>query len=251
MRDKAQPLETILISGYQMLTEPLQGGGSGIRFMEDSWKDVEAWKAAHPGSIAHLEFASTEDISIRKALADKLVPRADSVGCNEQEEIQILEAIGETSLAKECREKMDSVSLFKGLLKVFETLKPSRVQLHMFGLYITIAGERWPQKAETIRDGMVLAATIAAAKAGTGSLEKEENLLWAHGREVSDHSLKELNALAAHLKQVHGIEGFESTGIGAAAGFRVIAVPTILVEKPITLVGMGDTISSLSLVGAR
>src|SRR6185369_16070802 len=101
----------------------------------------------------HLEFASTEDISIRKALAEKLVSRADSVGCNEQEEIQILEAIGETDLAQECRTKMDSVSLFKGLLKIFETLKPSRVQLHMFGLYVTIAGERWTQKGETIRDG--------------------------------------------------------------------------------------------------
>ena len=28
-------------------------------------------------------------------------------------------------------------------------------------------------------------------------------------------------------------------------------VPTILVDKPVTLVGMGYTISSLSLVGAR
>ncbi len=251
MRDKAQPLEIILISGYQMLTEPLPGGRSGIQFMEESWKDVEAWKSAHPGCIAHLEFASTEDISIRKALADKLVSRADSVGCNEQEEIQMLEAIGADALAHECARKMDSVSLFKGLLKIFETLKPPRVQLHMFGLYVTIAGERWSQKGETIRDGMVLAATIAAAKAGTGSIEEEKNLLWAHGREVSDHSLKELKALADHLKESHGIEGFESTGIGSAPGFRVVAVPTILVEKPVTLVGMGDTISSLSLVGAR
>ena len=40
------------------------------------------------------------------------------------------------------------------------------------------------------------------------------------------------------------------TGIGEYAGYDVIAVPTILVEKPVTLVGMGDTISSVSLVGA-
>jgi ADP-dependent phosphofructokinase/glucokinase len=98
---------------------------------------------------------------------------------------------------------------------------------------------------------MALAATIAAAKAGTGSIEKEENLLWAHGQEVAEHSLKELMALAEHLKSEFGAEGFESTGIARTEHFHVVAIPTILIEKPVTLVGMGDTISSLSLVGAR
>jgi ADP-dependent phosphofructokinase/glucokinase len=98
---------------------------------------------------------------------------------------------------------------------------------------------------------MVFAATLAAAKAGTGSLEKEENLLWAHGREVSDHSLKELKALSDYLQMTYGIASFESSGIAQTPDFRVVAVPTILIEKTVTLVGMGDTISSLSLVGAR
>ncbi|HXL72490.1 MAG TPA: ADP-dependent glucokinase/phosphofructokinase, partial [bacterium] len=154
-------------------------------------------------------------------------------------------------LSQECAKSMDSVSLFKGLLKIFEKLKPGRMQLHMFGLYITLAWNDWKQSAESMRDGMVFAATLAAAKAGTGSLEKEENLLWAQGREVSDQSLKELSALSAYLLKTYGIEGFESLGIAQTADFRVIAVPTILIEKPVTLVGMGDTISSLSLVGAR
>ena len=41
------------------------------------------------------------------------------------------------------------------------------------------------------------------------------------------------------------------TGIFNTPEFDLIAVPTILIEKPVTLVGMGDTISSISLVGAR
>ena len=172
------------------------------------------------------------------------------MGCNEQEEVQILEALGESALARECA-AMDSVSLFKGLVKIFETLKVPRIQLHMFGLYLTLAQAELKTSDESVRDGMVFAATLAAAKAGTGSLEKAEGLLWAQGREVADHSLKELAALAGHLKAAYGAEGFESTGIAKAGNFRVIAVPTILIEKPVTLVGMGDTISSLSLVGAR
>jgi ADP-dependent phosphofructokinase/glucokinase len=159
--------------------------------------------------------------------------------------------MGEEALSNECAKSMDSVSLFKGLLKIFEKLKPGRIQLHMFGLYLTLARKDWKQNGESMRNGMVFAATLAAAKAGTGSLENEGNLLWAHGREVSDHSLKELNDLSNYLLKAYGIEGFENSGIAQTAGFQIVAVPTILIEKPVTLVGMGDTISSLSLVGAR
>jgi ADP-dependent phosphofructokinase/glucokinase len=96
---------------------------------------------------------------------------------------------------------------------------------------------------------MAFAATIAAAKAGTGSIEDEKNLMWAHGREVAEHSLGELRALDGHLAQAHGVQGLAETGVARLPGFSVVAVPTILIEKPVTLVGMGDTISSLSLAG--
>jgi ADP-dependent phosphofructokinase/glucokinase len=251
MEDAAWPLEIILLSGYQMLTEPMLGGGSGSTRIEQSWKDVEKWKAAHPGCLVHFEFASTQDTHIRKTLAEFLAPKADSVGCNEQEEIQILEVIGEDALARECGQGMDSVSLFKGLLKIFKYLKVGRIQLHMFGLYMTIASKDWKQDDIKIRAGMMFAATLAATKAGTGSLEKEADLLWANGREVADPSIKEIKALAAYLKSEFAMENFETTGIGVSESFRIVAVPTILIEKPVTLVGMGDTISSLSLVGAR
>ena len=253
----ANPLDVILLSGYQMLSEPLQGqvAGSGLKRISDSWAQVQAWKAAHPKAVVHFEFASTQDLAIRKALAEQLAPHADSVGCNEQELIGMLEVLGEDSLALQAH-AMDSVSLFKGLEAVFKRLKLKRLQLHMFGLYVTLlrpgSEKDGPAfQAEANRDGMAFAATVAAAKAGTGSIEKEENLLWAHGREVADQSLKELNALDSYVADIFSRPGLAERGIVEAPGFVLVAVPTILIEKPVTLVGMGDTISSLSLVGAR
>jgi ADP-dependent phosphofructokinase/glucokinase len=257
MRQAANPLDVILLSGYQMLSEPLYGqaAGTGLARITQSWAQVQAWKAAHPKAVVHFEFASTQDLKIRKALADQLAPAADSVGCNEQELIGILEVIGEAALARECA-ALDAVSLFKGLLRAYQALKLKRIQLHMFGLYVTLlrpgAGAEGPAfQPGPNRDGMAFAATLAAAKAGTGTLEDPTLLLWAHGQAVADHSLKELSALAAHVKAAHGIEGLEQTGLGTCSEFELVAVPTILIEKPLTLVGMGDTISSLSLVGAR
>ncbi len=257
LRRPENPLDVILLSGYQMLSEPLLGGapGSGLARIAESWAQVQAWKAAHPKAVVHFEFASTQDLKVRQALAETLAPHADSVGCNEQELIGILEVIGEGALAREAA-AMDAVSLFKGLVKAFEKLKLKRIQLHMFGLYVTLlspaaAAEGPAFEPQANRDGMAFAATLAAAKAGTGTLEQADKLLWAHGQSVADHSLKELGALAAYVRAVHGIDGLEATGLGACPAFNLVALPTILIEKPVTLVGMGDTISSLSLVGAR
>ena len=257
LRVASNPLDVILLSGYQMLSEPLPGqaAGSGLKRISDSWAQVQAWKAAHPKAVIHFEFASTQDLVIRKALAEQLAPYVDSVGCNEQELIGMLEVLGEDTLARQA-EAMDSVSLYQGMLKVYEKLNLKRLQLHMFGLYVTLirpgAEVDGPAfQAEANRDGMAFAATIAAAKAGTGTIEIAENLLWAHGKTVADQSLKELSALDAYVADRYSHPGLAERGIVETDEFVLVAVPTILIEKPITLVGMGDTISSLSLVGAR
>lgn len=248
--------EFILLSGYQMLSEHLGDleSGAGIRRIEDSWDVVARWKEQHPRAIVHFEFASTQDEAVRRALCEKLIPKCDSLGVNEQELISILEVLGETDLAREAR-ALDSVSLYRGLETVFRRLRIPRIQLHMFGLYITIldpaAASRGAAFApESNLRGMTFAATLAAAKAGTGTLENHATLLWAHGREVSDRSLQELTALDEHLAARLGA-GMAARGIVEVEGMTVIATPTILIDKPVTLVGMGDTISSLSLVGAR
>ena len=49
------------------------------------------------------------------------------------------------------------------------------------GLYLTLVKKDVGISLENIRNGMILAAVIAAGKAGTGTIEKEENLMWAQG----------------------------------------------------------------------
>ena len=93
---------------------------------------------------------------------------------------------------------------------------------------------------------MCLAATVAAGKAGTGSLDNHDKLLWANGRDVCTEGLEALQAVGGYI----GDDNFINEGIGSYLDFDIIAVPTILIAKPVTLVGMGDTISSVSLIGA-
>ena len=237
-RDKA---EYIVLSGFHALTEQ----NNGVKLQDDILPIIKAWKAQ--GSLVHLEIASTQDIAVRRALIRKIAPLADSIGINEREAIDILEVIGEEKLAEECNVHTTSVNMFKALLKIKHHIGAPRIQLHMFGLYITLADKGFRISPEANLRGMMLAATVAAGKAGTGNINKAENLLWACGREVSDVGLHELTDLADFI----GNEKLVETGIGSYDGFDVIALPTIIIEKPLTLVGMGDTISSLSLLAAR
>lgn len=236
-----EKLDYMVLSGFHALTER----NNGVSLSKEALPIIKAWK--ENGTLVHLEIASTQDIAVRRSIIKNIAPIVDSIGINEREAIDILEVIDEQKLAEECEKDTHSVCLFKALLKIKQALKAPRVQLHLFGLYLTIQDKGFVISPEANLRGMMTAATVAAGKAGTGSVNEAKNLLWAQGREVSDTGLKELEELAAYI----GDEKLTKTGISCYDGYDIIAVPTILIEKPVTLVGMGDTISSLSLLCAR
>lgn len=234
-------IDYIVLSGFHALTEK----NNGVKLQDDALPIIKGWK--DNGDLIHLEIASTQDIAVRKAIVKKIAPIVDSVGVNEREAIDILEVTGYEDLAVKCNKDTHSVNMFEAILNIKKHIKTPRIQLHMFGLYITIQDKGYKVKPEENLRGMMLAATVAAGKAGTGNINEEKNLLWAQGQEVSDIGLNELRDLSEHIKKPELL----SHGIAEFDGFDIIAIPTILVEKPVTLVGMGDTISSISLVGAR
>jgi|SaaInlStandDraft_1057018.scaffolds.fasta_scaffold02630_7 ADP-dependent phosphofructokinase/glucokinase len=251
LKSKDLALDVVLMSGFHMLGEKLSNGRLGIDQLQSVWQEVKSWKASHPDVMIHLEFASTQNLTIRQAIAEKVAHEVDSIGLNEQELIDILEIIHLKDLACSCRSAMNAPTLFDGTLEVFKHFDPYRCQLHMFGIYLTLTRETDRTKLLAMRDGMALAATLAATKAGTGSLENKDQLLHGHGQDIWGPAVQEMKSLNAHLTQLGvGDEQFLESGIVIMAEYSIVALPTILVEKPVSLVGMGDTISSLSLVGS-
>lgn len=233
-------VDYIVLSGFHALTE----NNNGVALIKDMADEIKTWKKQCPQCLFHLEIASTQDLAIRRAIVDYIAPLMDSMGINERETIDLLEVINEEHLAQRCRRQTMSENLFAAMVKIKEKTLVPRIQLHMFGLYMILQDRDFKITPEADLNGMMTAATIAAAKAGTGRIE---DLLWAHGRDVSDVGLIEAEGLAVAAGQSDLVE----TGIGRYRHWDLIVVPTILIEKPLTLVGMGDTISSLSLVAAR
>jgi len=250
MESYARGLDYCMLSGYQMLSEDLADGGKAIDRIRASKALVDRWRQGQERLIVHFEFASTQDRVVRRQLYEEMSHWADSMGLNEQELIDILEVTDQDQLAAACQGSISADTLFPGLLWVFENSGIPRIQLHFFGLYITLQKKGFRHTPRQTRDGMALAATIAAAKACTGSIENQEDLLAAAGQRIGEVSARELCALASHLEARFGPGDLRETGILETEEFDVVALPTIIVKNPLTLVGMGDTISSLSLVGA-
>ena len=69
-----------------------------------------------------------------------------------------------------CREDCHVENLFRALVRVKEVLKTPRIQLHFFGLYLTVQNKSFRITPVQNRSGMILAATVAAGKAGTGDV---------------------------------------------------------------------------------
>ena len=233
----------LVLSGYHNLTSKRRG----VELVNNSVPLINDWKRRNPQGIIHLELASTQDKKVRAAIIEKIAPLADSLGLNEREALDALEVINPQKYQELAHEDLTAPRLFEIVRLIKEKTKAPRIQLHMFGLYITLQdGDFRITPAENLR-GMMLASTIAATKAGTGKIEDPNQLLWAHGQNVSEISLNNLQELADYLQKPELIEN----GISQYENYNIIAVPTIIVEKPLTLVGMGDTISSVSLIGAR
>ncbi len=233
----------LLMSGFH----PLLSHMGGLNLVENAVPVIRKWKQANPDMILHLEIASTQDVAIRKAIIEKIAPLADSIGLNERETIDLLEITGQEALADCIEKETNSCNLFEAVKFLKNKLNAKRIQLHMFGLYLTLQDSRFPYTPEQNLKGMMTAAVVSSSKAFNGELAKYEDVAKTYGMPVSDQGLKELSALADMLGKPELLE----TGLCEIDGIYVSAVPTILIDKPKTLVGMGDTISSVSLLAGR
>lgn len=230
----------LLLSGFH----PLLEDNGGVDLIKNTVPVLKKWRKYNSNLIIHLEIASTQDKVIRKAIVDNIVPLMDSVGLNERETIDLLNILGKSDLATDIEKNTTSDKLFDAILFLKKRLKVKRIQLHMFGLYMTLQDDDFIHSAEQNLKGMMTAAVVSSSKAYLGELTHFDDVIKTLGMLVSPLSLNELNSLSRKLNSPELL----TTGICKVENFVLSAIPTILVDKPKTLVGMGDTISSVSLL---
>lgn len=239
----AHGYDYLLLSGFHNLTAV----GGGLARIEAAADLLQKWRQKFPHGLIHLELASTPDKTIRAAVLQKIAPLADSLGLNEREALDALEVAAPEQFVQMRDKPLTAVMMWEALRILQQITGAPRLQLHMLGLYITWQHRDFVLAPTENLHSMLLAATVAAAKAGLGQINDVKSMLWAHGQDVCTVGLQALRNLAEYVKRPELL----TDGVAEIGEFTVIAVPTILIERPKTLVGMGDTISSISLLGKR
>ena len=187
---------------------------------------------------AHLEFAFTPDETVRNAILD-LLGKFWSVGLNEVELASIMEVMGEKGLAEKllANDPVDPIAVTEAMLKLAEKTGVRRIHFHTYGYYLALTD----YKGESVRDALLFAALAAAAKAKLGDVRSIDDVVKAMDVPVNEKA----EPVEAALVREYGMRN----GTAELAGYQLAFIPTKIVEKPKSTVGIGDTISSSAFVG--
>lgn len=252
----AKDIDCAILAGFHLLSPKIDYGSR----INEAMGVIDGIKSRNPHLKTHAEMASTQDAGVRLAIAERVLSRVDSIGINEQELCDLLEVFGEENLARRIRtthstsgdeSTLKSVLIYEGLLKLMrEYIRPKRLNLHTLGFYITMINRNgWETDSKTVRDSMLFAASLAATRLKGNALGDLEGLDEAVGSvPVSSAGADELESLFSHLgadasEKSEGIIALDDDG-----GLTLIAVPSLVVSRPKSTVGLGDLISSSTFV---
>ncbi|MCR4426526.1 MAG: hypothetical protein NUW23_10120 [Firmicutes bacterium] len=235
-----------IISGFHIVSEKYPDGSTS----EDCLKPVAAFishiKAIAPHLTLHYEFASIGSAAVRTGVVQHILPLVHSLGLNEVELVTLLRDVGEERLGERIETSEDIGDVFEGTRVLAERLGLPRVHLHNLGYYLCLTRPDYATAAQSL-DGLVFAASVAAARTATGRIESRSDILRdGLAVPISEAGLENASKLGKHLE----LPGFEETGIAPAGsspvtgGFEVSFVPTRVVAEPVLTVGLGDLISS-------
>ncbi|CAB50359.1 ADP-specific glucokinase [Pyrococcus abyssi] len=225
----AERAELAIVSGLHSLTEETYR--EPIKVVREHLKVLKDLNIK-----THLEFAFTADEKVRREILG-LLSLVYSVGLNEVELASVLEIMNERELADRilAKDPADPVAVIEGLMKLIEE-GVERIHFHTYGYYLAITKYR----GEHVRDALLFSALAAATKAMLGNIEKLDDLrkglevpIGRQGLEVYEVVKREFNV---------------EKGIGEVGDYQIAFVPTKIVEKPKSTVGIGDTISSSAFV---
>ncbi|MHA1772548.1 MAG: ADP-dependent glucokinase/phosphofructokinase [Candidatus Heimdallarchaeota archaeon] len=246
----AEKSDLLILSGFHMLNvKKLGKEGVNQRIMK-TLELITRAKKANPNLMVHLELASTKN----KLLLERLYYYSskdtywNSLGCNERELVELLEAIKEKRLANEIKADMfiNYELIIKGALKVCEKLKLERLHLHLFGCYLLFVSKDYPIPEVLLLKTLCFASLIAAHKAITGKAKgvfKFKEIIDTIDIDATlPKAFKKVNNL---LKKIETYVSYKDFDLNE---YMILAVPTIIVQDPIQTVGLGDTISAAALI---
>ena len=205
------------------------------------------WKEINPHLFIHLEIASTKDMKLRKTIMNTFFPLVDSIGLNEQELISFVEVINPDHAIKMLK-SLNPLLIFEALKLIFDRYPNLRIHFHYLGYFMILSKQISNEESVKRKEGLILSSLLAALKVkGNETISIEE--IGSIPLELSTKGVLHLKQVYRYLGKTYP-EGFftDEVGVFHSPSFSVVGMPTIVVENPKKTVGLGDLISSVSIL---
>ncbi|MFA6048740.1 MAG: ADP-dependent glucokinase/phosphofructokinase [Candidatus Micrarchaeia archaeon] len=237
-------------AGFHYL-QPRYGKVSFEKILGQQDKDVSALRKRNRGLLVHVEYVPMEHKEIERAVLRHIAREVDSLGINEVEIAEALEKLGFAKEARAVRAGESAATLFLGAQKLLSALKLKRLHLHNLGYQMVLLKKPLHSSPEKVRNGLLFSSLCASAKALLGREFKKSELSKAYKFPLSSRGFAQMELLAYFLQQKFprfGREKFLADGVFDAGKFVLVVSPTQVVENPKSTVGIGDVVSSSSLL---
>jgi len=246
--DSLFPIDGAMLSGYQMIKEQYEDGSTYKDYVSHSVKVIEKLKALNPELRIHVELTSIQNRVIRKAILTEIVAKhVHSLGLDTVEVANALNVLGHEELSYSVIRKEENgiTSLYQGAVQLLKDLSLERVHVHSLGFYICILAKGHPLTLKEHRDALLFSSTLAGAKALTGEIENLEEAEAGLEVPVSSKGIEDLENFQLYCvgKRLCTPEEFEY-GYIYGPDHDAVLIPSKVVEKPRSTVGIGDTISA-------
>ncbi|TFG11085.1 hypothetical protein EU534_00050 [Candidatus Heimdallarchaeota archaeon] len=236
-----------IVSGFHLVNKTMNSSMSFSEIFQQIKSMLIRWREINPDLCIHLEIASTRDQELRRTIVSILFKLVDSIGLNEQELISFIEMINQ-ELADDLKKHLTPISVFNALKQILDKYPNLRIHFHYLGYFMILSKPITSKYAIKRRRGLILASLLAAIRVkglDTISLEDVSNI----PLDISIKGSRDLDLLYQYLKANYS-EGINQNEMGVFYShfFTLVGIPTIVVNKPKRTVGLGDLISSISIL---
>lgn len=224
-----EEVDGAILSGYQGIKLRYSDGKDANHYLKKAKEDIMLLKRRKDVKV-HLEFASIQNRALRKKVIYNLFPVVDSVGMDESEIAYVLNALGYPKLSERIFTYNRIEDSVLGGKIILDEMNLEILQIHTiyYLMYVTLKDN--PLTEEELRKSLEVGTTLAAARASLGEVKSPQD--YRVGMNVPFNERGEYVKLRFEEAKRRTRE------------YKVVITPTRLVKKPVSTVGLGDTISA-------
>ncbi|MBP2030927.1 ADP-dependent phosphofructokinase/glucokinase [Methanohalophilus levihalophilus] len=230
-----------IVSGFHMLQPFYEDGTSFSDKLKPALLQITGWKEKNSSMPIHAELGHFASVDIEVEVFTHLARIVDSIGMNEDELADLVATID--SPVPGVRE-MNMKALLEAACRCMDVSeKLPTLIIHTRDLVFSVSRDE--KQVFSCIESLDFGIKTAAAFASSGKLESREFVEKASASlERSEYGVKEIREITTLIGGVK-----ESAGIrGTYDAYEVCAIPTLIAEKPVVTVGLGDTFSAASFL---